>query len=174
MSNALELYSSTEPEHLNKIRETITLHKYTVAAELGTHIGGSIMHIAVALQMNGGGRIYAVDNVQKMLDETAKNFRTFRKEFPDVALTTYCSDLPFGISLLPNDLQFVFIDDFHNAEHVSNELGLLLPKMATAGTIAVHDTKNPVGIGDVFVSNGGTLFNEGHGLGIIQVEEPLS
>lgn len=151
------------------MRDTITSRGYTVAAELGTHIGGSIMHIATALQQNGGGVIHAIDNVQEMLDKSAENFATFHDEFPDVELIVHCSQLPDGISLLPNSLEFVFIDDFHNPKHVSLELDLLLPKMALGGTIAGHDTKNPAGIGDAFVSRGGTLFDEGHGLGMIRV-----
>ncbi|MHA2067111.1 MAG: class I SAM-dependent methyltransferase [Candidatus Thorarchaeota archaeon] len=165
-----KIYSSTEPVHLEKIYSIIVERGYTLCAELGTHIGGSLMYIASAIQENGGGTAIGIDHSQELLNETRKNFNKFRDTFPDVELITHCEKLPSGINRLPDNLDFVFIDDLHDADHVAQELDMLMPKMKVGSTITGHDISNPAGIGEAFLAYNGKLYKQGFGLGELVVK----
>lgn len=170
MSDAhLNEYSSTEREHLDYMRAAIKERGYTRAAELGTYTGGSLLHIATALQDNGGGIVYAIEQEHTSLEKAQQAFNRYKSTaFPDVELRTRCESCPEAIHWLPDELDVVFVDDLHDPEHVEEELDLLLPKMKPGGTIFGHDTNNPAGIGAVFKRRGGVTHDFGFGLGELQ------
>ncbi len=163
----IPIHSTTEQVHLARMCSIIQDIKAQKIAELGTHIGGSLIAFAVALQTVGGGEVYAIDHRADLLERTRSNFELNKHAFPDVTLHLYEGACPEAIALLPENLDFVFIDDLHDGEHVAKEIDLLLPKMNIGGVIAGHDTKNPPAIGDAFTTRGGTLFPAGYGLGVI-------
>jgi hypothetical protein len=76
--------------------------------------------------------------------------------------------LPAAITDLPAGLEFVFVDDAHTVEHVNQELDLLLPKMHPNGLILGHDMDV---VGPAFLSRGGMILPQGHGLGVIALAE---
>ena len=168
------VHSTTELVHLDRMCSLIRERKFTKIAELGTYLGGATIKFAEALESIGGGEIHAVDFDQKLLDEVVSNFN--RNHFPRVVLTLYHGDLPEKIEALPDGLDFVFIDDRHESEHVRREIELLLPKMSPHGMIAGHDIANPQapGIDAVFLSYGAELFDHGNGLGLIHLAASLT
>ena len=164
------VYSSTEQEHLDRIRACIIEHGYRCAVELGTFSGGSLIQIAYALQQNGGGTVYAIDNDAEAVRRTTESFEKWKTSFPNVTLVMHLGVLPEAIHELPDGLEFVFIDDLHQGTHVAKELCMLLPKMKPGGTIMGHDTANESTIGKAFTDLGGILHPGGFGLGELHVQ----
>ena len=71
-------------------------------------------------------------------------------------------------------LDFVFLDDDHQAAHVDAELVLLFPKMAPGGIICGHDVYGSCELHEVFTRHGGYALDlprlgPAGGLGILQV-----
>lgn len=165
------VHSTTEAVHLQRMATLIEERELRVVAELGTHIGGSILRFAEALQRIGGGHIHAIDNEEHLLKATRKNFDDNADEIPDVELTLYEGTCPEAIEMLPDGIDFVFIDDLHDGDHVAKEIDMLMPKMNAGGVIAGHDISNPPAIGEAFEQRGGVNYPEGHGLGVIELKD---
>jgi len=158
-----ELYTSTEPFFLSRIQATIAQRQFTLGAELGVYLGGSLLYLARGFQHGGGGTLYAIDSNEKLLQQAETHMRDRAAVLPDVTFVFRHAQCPDAITDLPDGLQVVFIDDLHDAAHVSRELDLLLPKMAHPGVIFGHDVCNK-GIRDAFTTRGATVELVGYGL----------
>jgi predicted O-methyltransferase YrrM len=82
---------------------------YRRVVELGTWTGLTTAWLAHAVQANGGGKLYATENVPAMADTAAA--RLYAAEIPDVDWFIRKADTLEALQSLPFEPQFVFLDD---------------------------------------------------------------
>lgn len=126
---------STSLEEKMILYEEIKKLKPQVVVETGTHRGLTTLYMLHALWENGTGHLYTADP----FEWGAKG--NFRK-IPELEqYVTYQqvrgSELITGIS---NEIQFAFIDGFHEKKEVLEEMNVLLPKLADKAVVYLHDT----------------------------------
>jgi len=114
--------------------------------EIGTHVGASTLHIAMALRSNGGGELTTVD----IVDVNALDGPWFqyglRCSPVDAAMHVGMSDRVRFVQARSVDFlrtaaeyDFIFLDGDHAAETVYQELPLAIARLRAGGTILLHD-----------------------------------
>lgn len=162
---------------LSSIAESI--HAYTIL-ELGCFKGITTACLALRLEEDDGGKIYAVDINTDYCDETRDRLEAL--DLKQTEVEVICSDAITAIGSLPREsIDFAFIDDKIDARHIKAELEALWSwydakaehKMALGSIICVHDISHD-DVASVVLGHQGYLLNTTRmhlhgGLGIIQI-----
>ena len=99
--------------------------------EIGTHRGVTALYLAHALYDNGYGHLYTCDPVDYNQQE---NFDSI----PELSvLITYHQKR--GIDLDVKDVDFVFVDGFHDKTAVLQEINHYLPRLTREALMVFHD-----------------------------------
>ena len=110
-----------------------------------------------------------------MLFRSACDKRLSELPIKDVNWKVWHDDVFNVIAAMPEEsLDFVWIDDNHEKEHVDREITALLPKMRVKGLITGHDVWGSCDLQEIFTKHGGyairtPMLGLAGGIGIIQV-----
>jgi len=119
--------------------------------EIGTHIGASTAHVAVALKSlpNCGNRKLSTVDIKNVNCTLTKPWRKFGSEYSPSEMIHHleCSEMVEfitkpSIEFLENDQEkydLIFLDGDHSAKAVYREIPLALDRMAEGGCILLHD-----------------------------------
>lgn len=107
--------------------------KPKVVVEVGTHRGLTSLYLAHALWENGSGHLHTCDPVDSWYP--TGNFM----KFPDLEKHITYYRLP-GKEMTIENINFLFIDGFHEREYVLEEIDALFPKLAPGAVVYFHDT----------------------------------
>jgi len=105
--------------------------KPKICVEIGTHRGSTALYLAHALYDNGLGKLITCDPYDYGQDDTFKqipelnNFIEFRKQR--------------GNELDVDNIDFLFIDGFHEYEAVRDEILYLFPRLSSEAIVVFHD-----------------------------------
>lgn len=125
---------STAPEEKELLYNEIRKLKPKVVVETGTHRGLTSLYLAHALHDNGGGHLHTADPYEW---GAKGNFR----KVPELEkhITFY---LDRGSKMIEQlqEIDFAFIDGFHEKVEVLEELDVLLPRLTTGAVVYFHDT----------------------------------
>lgn len=124
--------------------------KPKVVIETGTHRGLTSLYMAHALYENGVGHLTTYDPFEW---GQRGNFAKFLELMPYV---TY-KQKP-GKEMDESDIDFAFIDGFHNFKDVFDEIRVLLPRLAKNATVVFHDCW-PTETGGIDVNGAIEAFN---------------
>lgn len=106
--------------------------KPKVCVEIGTHRGLAALYIANALHDNGEGILHTTDPIDY---DQKTNVTKFYKLSNFVK--TY---LKKGCELDIKDVDFLFVDGFHEEEPVIEEMKHFLPRLTENAVVVFHDT----------------------------------
>lgn len=125
---------STSLEEKMVLYNEIKKLKPKVVVETGTHRGLTSLYLLHALWENGEGHLHTADPYEW---GAKGNFR----KFPELEkhVTWYQLRGSEMISEL-NDIDFAFIDGFHEKVEVLEEMNALLPRLAENAVVYLHDT----------------------------------
>lgn len=122
--------------------------------ETGCYLGHTTAWIADAMERLGGGTLHAIDVDPNRIMQ-AKSY-VDRLNLQKVFMAWHINHCFNAIMDFPPDsIDFAWVDDDHGAEHVSQELDLLIPKMAPGGVIALHDVFGEFNLAPVMAAHGG-------------------
>ncbi len=123
----VDAITEEEGEFLYGLVKTI---KPAVCAETGTHKGYSALYIAWALFDNKTGHLWTTDIKDMGAEENFKRFK-FEKNvtFKNIK----------GIDLNLENIDFLFIDGFHEKEIVIEEMKHFLPRLSEGAIVIFHD-----------------------------------
>lgn len=140
--------------------------------ETGGFMGITSAWLALTLEQMGGGTLIVaeIDGVRA---------EAIRERLDDLPLIHVSYSVPFRdvlavIAYLPDDsLDFVWLDDDHQKDHVEQEIIALWPKMKKGGLIVGHDVYGVCELWEVFESFGGYSIDlprlgPAGGIGILQ------
>lgn len=124
---------STSHEEKMILYKEIKKLKPEVVVEIGTHRGLTSLYLAHALFENGKGHLHTCDPNPEW--GQAGNFR----KFPELEkhITFYC--LP-GKDMQVENIDFLFVDGFHEKHFVVEEIKALWPKLSDKAVVYFHDT----------------------------------
>lgn len=116
--------------------------------EVGTHLGGSTVHLALALKKNGAGRITTVDK-RDVNDRSAEPWKKFNSHFSPKEMLELvdCSDrvefvTDMSLSFLTSqasDYDLIFLDGDHKGAVVYQEIARSIEHLRTGGYVVLHD-----------------------------------
>ncbi len=117
--------------------------------EVGTHIGASSIHIALASKMNGDSCELTTVDIRDVNCSTAMPWKSAGASFgpAEMMKRLECSHLvrfvaSDSVDFLTNDTSrynLIFLDGDHSAASVYRELPLALQRLADGGIILLHD-----------------------------------
>ena len=105
--------------------------KPKVAVEIGTHRGLAALYMGAAIHDNGVGILHTCDPIDY-------EQRTNVTKFPSIA-NFIKVHLVKGKDLDVNDVDFLFVDGFHEEEHVLAEMEHFLPRLTKNAVVVFHD-----------------------------------
>ena len=125
----------------------------TNVLEIGTHIGCSTVHLAIALrqlQSEGGCRALWTVDIRDVNDPTSRPWEAARSPASprDLIARTNCRDITsFHVSPSldflrrdqEEDFNLIFLDGLHDASMVYREIPLALKRLKPGGLILLHD-----------------------------------
>lgn len=167
------LSGSTEPWNVEILSSLLKATNANVVLECGGYLGCTSAWLAMTLQQMGGGTFH----IAELETERAAACDKRLSELPikDVNWKVWHDDVFNVIASMPDEsLDFVWVDDSHEAEHVDQELTLLKPKMRNRGIIAGHDVFGTCDLWRVFAKHGGFSLDIPRlglagGIGLIQI-----
>jgi len=121
-------------ELLNAIVRAV---KPEVVVETGTHKGFSALMIAQALQANGSGHLYTIDQVDYNVAEKCRAFGL--KDRVTIVTSSSVAALIDLAARLPR-IDFLWLDADHSTCAVLEELDAARPSIRPGSYIAFHDT----------------------------------
>jgi predicted O-methyltransferase YrrM len=110
-----------------------------VVVELGCFVGWASPHPAMALQVNGHGKLYCVDCDQKNLDATVTNLKRLGLDGVANALLGKSTEERV-VSGLPDKIDVLFVDTSHTYRDTIDEILLYSSRMAATGCMVLHDS----------------------------------
>lgn len=118
--------------------------------EIGSYLGASTCFIGAG-SAAGGARLTCVDTWQNetMPDGQRDTFAEFQRNlaaFLDRITIVRKSSADVLPADLPESIDFAFIDADHSYEATRTDAALVLPRMASTGIIAFHDTTTFAGV----------------------------
>lgn len=105
--------------------------KPKVAVEIGTHRGLAAIYMACALHDNGMGILHTTDPVDYDQKTNVTKFHQLGNY-----IKTY---LKKGCELDIKDVDFLFVDGFHEEEHVLAEMAHFMPRLTQNAVVVFHD-----------------------------------
>ena len=167
------LSGSTEPWNVEVLAALVKAANARTVLECGGYLGCTSAWLAMTLQQMGGGTLHVAE-----LDAdraVACDKRLSELPLPDVHWKVWQDDVFATIAAQPDEsLDFVFVDDTHEKDHVDREITALLPKMRPKGLITGHDVHGTCDLQEIFAKHGGYSLDlprlgPAGGLGLIQV-----
>lgn len=120
---------STSREEKIILMQEILDRKPKVIVETGTHRGLTTCYMGLAAK-EVGAHIYTYDPFEW---GASGNFA----KFLDLPISYYQQP---GVTCNLENIDFAFIDGFHEKFHVVDELNILLPKLSKGAIVYLHDT----------------------------------
>lgn len=105
--------------------------KPEVVVEIGTHKGVTSLYMAQALLDQGKGHLYTYDPFDYNQQDTFNKFPELKEYITYQKAKGVDSDL--------DKVDFVFVDGFHEKEHVLAEINHFLPKLTEGAVMVFHD-----------------------------------
>lgn len=127
----LPMDDSTTIELREYIYDLVRTEKPSICVEVGTHKGVTALYIASALRDNEKGMLYTVDPTDYGIENILKGFDDVRPHI------TYLQKK--GIELEIDNIDFLFIDGFHEYECVRDEIQHFLPRLNDGAHVLFHD-----------------------------------
>ena len=129
---------STEPWTAQILYYLVMALRPQLVVETGCYLGHTTAWLADALDRLGGGTLHAIDVDANRVMQAKTYVDRLNLEHTFLAWhTTHVfktlSEFP------PESIDFAWVDDDHDAEHVSQEMEILIPRMSRGGLIALHD-----------------------------------
>lgn len=118
--------------------------------EIGTFVGCSTVHIALALKQNGANAQMTTVDINDVNNESSKPWKQFgspRSPYENL-VKTGCEELvnfvhqnsvPFLENTAEGKFDFIFLDGGHKAVEVYQEVALALNRLSPDGVILLHD-----------------------------------
>jgi predicted O-methyltransferase YrrM len=142
-----DLFGGINPGDRRALYLLIRGLKPEAVLEVGTHIGASTLHIARALQANGGGHVTTVDIVD--VNSPRGPWKSVGLPCPPRELAerlgcaqhiafTDSGSLPFMQDTAAR-FDFIFLDGDHAPQTVYKEIAAALSVLKPSGTILLHD-----------------------------------
>jgi len=164
---------STEPWNVEILAALVKASNANTILECGGYLGTTSAWLALTLQQMGGGTLHIAElEADRAL---ACDKRLSELPIKDVTWRVWQDDVLNVIDAQPNEsVDFAWVDDSHEADHVDEELTRLKPKMSHKGIIAGHDVYGTCDLWRVFAKHGGFSLDFPRlglagGIGIIQV-----
>lgn len=167
------LTGCTEPWNVEILAALLKASNAKTVLECGGYLGMTSAWLAVTLQAMGGGRLH----VAELETERAAACDKRLSELPikDVEWRVWHDDVFHVIAAQPDDsIDFAWVDDSHEKDHVDREITALIPKMTRKGLITGHDVWGSCDLQEVFVRHGGyaldfPMLGAAGGIGILQI-----
>jgi predicted O-methyltransferase YrrM len=173
----LEAYKSgsTEPWTVEVLCALIRAKMPYTLVETGTFEGKTtrrFMEAMTSYAPRHGAHLWTVEGDKDRAEAASAMLTATMLPQGTAAQLVHADALAFLESVSAPMLDFVFLDDDHDAAHVRRELDVVLPKMRPGGIVAMHDVVGPFGLDRVCKSFGGIVleFERLHiagGLGLI-------
>ena len=167
------LTGCTEPWIVEIIAAMIKASGAKMVLECGGYMGTTSAWLAMTMQRQGGGILHVVEiDADRAV---ACDKRLTELPIPNVDWKVWQDDVFRVIASSPDEsLDFVFVDDNHDKQHVDRELAALIPKMHPGGIITGHDVWGSCDLQEVFVKHGGYALDfprlgPAGGIGVIQI-----
>lgn len=131
---------SSEPEVARFLGQLAFQMKATRVLEIGCFVGLTTAHLAQALSYVGqNGTVYGIDVNKRFLDTAQKNLQAlglshFFQPIHGASVDTSV------VKCLPDDLNLVFIDSYHDFLNTSQEIEVYSKKLSLKGIIILHDS----------------------------------
>ena len=174
MSNVVDPYAdyrsgSTEPETVAVICALIRALDAKFIVETGTYEARTTEAIAKSLR---AGHILTIEGDKDRAYAAAEKVATWRSD-GNVGVEVWHSDALEALRAMgDNSVDFVFVDDHHEAKHVALEARECLRILRPGGVACFHDVIGPFGLDAVVLAAGGFVlpFKRLHaagGLGVL-------
>ncbi|HKR54837.1 MAG TPA: class I SAM-dependent methyltransferase [Gemmatimonadales bacterium] len=169
------LSGSTEPWNVEILAALVKASNANVILECGGYLGCTSAWLAMTLQSMGGGTLH----VAELEAERAAACDKRLSELPigEVVWRIWHDDVFRVIAAQPDEsLDFAWVDDNHEHDHVARELAALMPKMRRGGLVCGHDVVGSCDLRQEFSKYPNSISLDfprlglAGGLGIIQVE----
>jgi predicted O-methyltransferase YrrM len=130
---------NSEPGVAGFLGELIVRRKMRLAVELGSFVGWTSAHLALALRHNGAGRLHCVESVPDFIEVARANLAR-------LGLTDWVEFLA-GESLeasvlarLPAAVDLVFLDTSHQHDATVKEIACYASRLTPQGCLVLHDS----------------------------------
>ena len=130
---------NSEPSVSAFLGELVLRLRAVTVVELGSFVGWTSAHLALALQATGAGRLHCVEsnpefNVVARRNLTRLNLAERVEFHPGFSLD------PAVLAQLPASCDLVFIDTSHQYEDTVREIDLYARRLAPGGCLVLHDS----------------------------------
>lgn len=167
------LTGSTEPWNVEVLAALLKACNAKTVLECGGYMGNTSAWLALTLKQMGGGTLH----VAELETERAAACDKRLSELPldGVTWRVWHDDVFNVIAAQPDEsLDFCWVDDCHEHEHVDKELNALFPKVRKGGLIVGHDVIGSTDLQQEFKRYGGIALDfprvgPAGGLGLIQL-----
>ena len=167
------LSGSTEPWNVEVLAALVKASNAKTILECGGYLGCTSAWLAMTLQSMGGGTFHIAElEAERAL---ACDKRLSELPIKDVTWRVWQDDVFNVIAAQPDEsIDFAWVDDNHDADHVDRELAALLPKMRAKGLITGHDVHGSCNLAPIFEKHGGYALDfprlgPAGGIGILQI-----
>ena len=167
------LTGCTEPWNVEILAALLKASCAETVLECGGYLGTTSAWLAMTLQQMGRGTLHVAEMDAERAAACDK--RLSELPIPDVQWKVWQDDVFNVIASLPDEsIDFAWVDDAHEKEHVDRELAALIPKMRRKGIITGHDVWGICDLQEIFVKHGGYALDfpqlgPAGGIGIIQI-----
>lgn len=168
------LTGCTEPWNVEILAALMKAANANTVLECGGYLGTTSAWLAMTLQAMGGGTLHVVELEAERAAACDK--RLSELPIDKVEWRIWHDDVFNAIAAMPDDsVDFAWIDDNHEKDHVDRELQALIPKMRRPrGLITGHDVFGSCDLQEIFVKHGGYALDFpkvglAGGIGILQV-----
>lgn len=167
------LSGSTEPWIVEILASLLKASCAETVLECGGYLGCTSAWLAMTLQQMGRGTLHIAELETERAAACDK--RLSELPIPAVNWRVWQDDVFNVIAAQPDDsIDFAWVDDNHEHDHVDRELMALIPKMRRGGLITGHDVFGSTDLQQEFVRHGGYALDFPRlglagGIGILQV-----
>lgn len=105
--------------------------KPKVVVEIGTHRGLTALYMAAALHENGEGILHTTDPFEYGQEEHIGKHPELKRQI--------MIHKKRGKDLDVSDVDFLFVDGFHEKEHVLAEMAHFMPRLSKKAVVIFHD-----------------------------------
>lgn len=167
------LTGCTEPWNVEILAALMKASNANVVLECGGYLGTTSAWLAMTLQSMGGGTLHVAELEAERAAACDK--RLSELPIPEVVWRIWHDDVFNTIAAQPDEsIDFAWVDDNHEKEHVDRELAALIPKMRRGGIITGHDVWGSCDLQEIFMKHGGYALDFpklglAGGIGILQV-----
>lgn len=114
--------------------------KPSVCVETGTHKGKTALYIAQALYDNKKGHLWTAENNDRFAEESIRYFSRYPELSEFITFEKIKGeDLKIKIDGISAQIDFAFIDSFHEKEVVLAEIKALFPQLSKHAIVIFHD-----------------------------------